>query len=75
VLTWAALLSHTALAQTTFTTQSVNMRSGPDRAFPLVTWLPHRTQGADEDVLNQGDGRRRRLRVKPRRKRASDQKG
>lgn len=33
-----------ALAQSTFTTQAVNLRSGPDRAFPLVTWLPPNTR-------------------------------
>jgi uncharacterized protein YraI len=33
-----------AAAQTAFTTQSVNLRSGPDRAFPLVTWLPPNTR-------------------------------
>ena len=27
------------LAQSAFTTQAVNMRAGPDRMFPLVTWL------------------------------------
>jgi uncharacterized protein YraI len=27
-------------AQVAFTTQAVNMRAGPDRSFPLVTWLP-----------------------------------
>jgi uncharacterized protein YraI len=29
-----------ACAQPAFTTQAVNIRAGPDRAFPLVTWLP-----------------------------------
>jgi len=33
------LASIPALAQTAFTTQAVNVRAGPDRAFPLVTWL------------------------------------
>ena len=33
------LLPIPALAQTAFTTQAVNVRAGPDRAFPLVTWL------------------------------------
>ena len=33
------LLPMAALAQSAFTTQAVNMRAGPDRAFPLVTWL------------------------------------
>lgn len=35
-----------ALAQSAFVTQSVNLRSGPDRAFPLVTWLPGGTRVA-----------------------------
>ena len=39
-----ALLPSTAAAQSTFTTQSVNLRAGPDRSFPLVTWFPPRTQ-------------------------------
>jgi uncharacterized protein YraI len=43
LLIWAALSSQAALSQT-FTTQSVNVRAGPDRSFPLVTWLPPRTQ-------------------------------
>jgi len=29
-----------ALAQSAFTVQAVNVRAGPDRAFPLVSWLP-----------------------------------
>ena len=33
------LLPIPALAQSAFTTQAVNVRAGPDRAFPLVTWL------------------------------------
>jgi uncharacterized protein YraI len=33
-----------AFAQSAFTTQAVNLRSGPDRAFPLVTWLPPNTR-------------------------------
>jgi uncharacterized protein YraI len=35
----ALLLPVPALAQSAFTTQAVNVRAGPDRAFPLVTWL------------------------------------
>jgi uncharacterized protein YraI len=27
-------------AQMTVTTRAVNLRSGPDRTFPLVTWFP-----------------------------------
>lgn len=38
-----ALLPVAALAQFTETTQAANVRAGPDRAFPLVTWLPART--------------------------------
>jgi len=34
------ILSIPAGAQIAFTTQPVNMRAGPDRGFPLVTWLP-----------------------------------
>lgn len=37
------LLPLSALAQTASTLQAVNMRAGPDRAFPIVTWLPART--------------------------------
>ena len=38
------LLALPALAQQSASTlQAVNMRAGPDRAFPLVTWLPART--------------------------------
>ena len=33
------LLPVAAGAQVAFTTQAVNMRAGPDRAFPQVTWL------------------------------------
>jgi uncharacterized protein YraI len=33
------LLPIPALAQTAFTLQAVNLRAGPDRVFPLVTWL------------------------------------
>ena len=33
-----------AWAQLAYTTQSVNVRAGPDSAFPLVTWLPARTR-------------------------------
>ena len=29
-----------ALAQSAFTVQAVNVRAGPDRVFPLVSWLP-----------------------------------
>jgi uncharacterized protein YraI len=36
------LLPIPALAQFALTTQPVNMRAGPDPAFPLVTWLPAR---------------------------------
>ncbi|MDL9999122.1 SH3 domain-containing protein [Variovorax sp. J22P240] len=36
------LLPLPALAMNAMTLQAVNMRSGPDRAFPLVTWLPAR---------------------------------
>ena len=32
-----------AVAQT-FTNRNVNMRAGPDRVFPMVTWLPPNTQ-------------------------------
>lgn len=35
VLAWSAL----AHAQTAVTTSPVNVRAGPDRSFPLVTWL------------------------------------
>ena len=38
------LLPSTAAAQSTFTTEAVNLRAGPDRSFPLVTWFPPRTQ-------------------------------
>jgi uncharacterized protein YraI len=34
------IFSIPAGAQIAFTTQAVNMRAGPDRGFPLVTWLP-----------------------------------
>ena len=37
------LLPLPALAQFALTKQAVNMRAGPDPAFPLVTWLPART--------------------------------
>ena len=33
------LLPIPVLAQTAFTVQAVNVRAGPDRVFPLVTWL------------------------------------
>jgi uncharacterized protein YraI len=33
-----------AFGQSAVTTQAVNLRSGPDRAFPLVTWLPPNTR-------------------------------
>jgi uncharacterized protein YraI len=36
----ALLLPLTAWAQVAITTQAVNVRAGPDREFPLVTWLP-----------------------------------
>jgi len=35
----AFLLPLGAVAQVAFTTQAVNVRAGPDRGFPLVTWL------------------------------------
>lgn len=37
------MVSLPAFAQTASTTQAVNMRAGPDRAFPVVTWLPAHT--------------------------------
>ena len=37
------LLPIPALAQFALTTQPVNLRAGPDPAFPLVTWFPART--------------------------------
>jgi len=37
------LLPIPALAQFAQTTNHVNMRAGPDAAFPLVTWFPART--------------------------------
>jgi uncharacterized protein YraI len=38
------LLPLAALAQSANTTrQAVNVRAGPDRAFPVVNWLPART--------------------------------
>ncbi|MDN8614846.1 SH3 domain-containing protein [Variovorax ginsengisoli] len=37
------LLPLAALAQTASTLQAVNMRAGPDRVFPVVSWLPART--------------------------------
>jgi uncharacterized protein YraI len=36
----ALALPVAASAQVAVTTQAVNVRAGPDRAFPLVTWLP-----------------------------------
>jgi uncharacterized protein YraI len=41
-----ALLPIGALAQITLarTTSAVNVRAGPDAAFPVVTWVPARTQ-------------------------------
>jgi uncharacterized protein YraI len=36
----ALLLPLSAWAQFAVTTQAVNVRAGPDRGFPLVTWLP-----------------------------------
>ena len=39
----ALLAPLAALAQTAATRQAVNMRAGPDRAFPVVTWLPAHT--------------------------------
>ena len=39
LLALCLLLPASAFAQSVFTTQAVNMRAGPDRAFPLVTWL------------------------------------
>lgn len=36
----ACVLPLAAHAQNAFTTQSVNMRAGPDSAFPLVAWIP-----------------------------------
>jgi uncharacterized protein YraI len=38
------LLPVPALAQFALTTQAVNVRAGPDRAFPMVTWLPTGTR-------------------------------
>jgi len=38
------LLPIPALAQSAHTINQVNMRAGPDAAFPLVTWLPARTR-------------------------------
>ena len=32
-----------AFAQRALTLRAVNVRAGPDRIFPLVTWLPART--------------------------------
>ena len=40
VVALMALAPLPGLAQSAFTTQAVNMRAGPDRMFPLVTWLP-----------------------------------
>jgi uncharacterized protein YraI len=37
------LLPMRALAQSAVTSQAVNVRAGPDRVFPLVTWLPRGT--------------------------------
>jgi uncharacterized protein YraI len=37
------LLPIQTFAESTSTLRAVNMRAGPDRAFPLVTWLPQRT--------------------------------
>jgi uncharacterized protein YraI len=42
------LLPIPVIAQTAFTTQEVNVRAGPDRAFPLVTWL---RPGTHVDVI------------------------
>jgi uncharacterized protein YraI len=42
-----------AFAQIAFTTQPVNIRAGPDRAFPLVSWLPG---GASVNVVGCIDG-------------------
>ncbi|HNW10046.1 MAG TPA: SH3 domain-containing protein, partial [Candidatus Rifleibacterium sp.] len=39
-LALAFALPVAAAAQNAFTTQSVNMRAGPDRSFPLVAWIP-----------------------------------
>jgi uncharacterized protein YraI len=36
-------LSLESSAQTSFTTNDVNMRAGPDRVFPVVGWLPRGT--------------------------------
>jgi uncharacterized protein YraI len=38
------LLPIPALAQSALTTRMVNMRAGPDSAFPLVTWLQAKNQ-------------------------------
>jgi uncharacterized protein YraI len=43
VALWLLLLPVAAFAQPAFTTQSVNVRAGPDAVFPLVTWLPGQT--------------------------------
>jgi len=40
LLVAALAVSAAASAQVAVTTQAVNMRAGPDRGFPLVTWLP-----------------------------------
>ena len=40
----AMLLPAVAWAQLAFTTQSVNLRAGPDPSFPLVAWVPAGTQ-------------------------------
>lgn len=37
------LLPMHALAQNVITLRPVNVRAGPDREFPLVTWFPART--------------------------------
>jgi uncharacterized protein YraI len=37
------VLPTSALAQLDHTIDAVNLRAGPDRAFPVVAWLPART--------------------------------
>jgi uncharacterized protein YraI len=59
------LLPIPALAQPALTTQRVNMRAGPDAAFPLVAWFPASTEvflvgcTVDERWCDVVSGRRR----------------
>jgi len=55
LLVVALALAAAAEAQVAYTTRAVNIRAGPDRAYPQVAWLP---SGVSVDVIGCVDGYR-----------------